>query len=176
MWLNISSLFILAGISYIYITINPLYKSLIIIQMNIGFNKILIMLCIFRTLQAQPPETVDSVDLNLYKGRWYDIASYPAWFQKDCNCTIAEYEIVPGKNYFRVINRCVKFRNGKSRISVARGKVFIVKGSGNAKLKVQFFWPFRGDYHIIGYQMIIPGLSLDTLTGSTSGSFVDSPP
>ena len=25
----------------------------------------------------------------------------------------------------------------------------MVKNSGNAKLKVQFFWPFRGDYWII---------------------------
>jgi len=35
-------------------------------------------------------------------------------------------------------------------MSVANGKIFIVKGSGNAKLKVQFFWPFKGNYYIIG--------------------------
>ena len=29
------------------------------------------------------------------------------------------------------------------------GKAFVVEGSNNAKLKVQFFWPFRGDYYII---------------------------
>ncbi len=28
-------------------------------------------------------------------------------------------------------------------------KAFPEKGSNNAKLKVQFFWPFRGDYWII---------------------------
>jgi apolipoprotein D and lipocalin family protein len=32
---------------------------------------------------------------------------------------------------------------------VAKGKAFIVESSNNAKLKVQFFWPFRGDYWII---------------------------
>ena len=30
-----------------------------------------------------------------------------------------------------------------------KGKAYIVKNSGNAKLKVQFFWPFRGKYWII---------------------------
>jgi apolipoprotein D and lipocalin family protein len=99
---------------------------------------------------GQPPETVVQVDLQKYTGRWYDIASYPARFQKGCRCTTAEYELLPGKNYLGVINRCIRFRNGKSKISTVRGKAFVVKGSGNAKLKVQFFWPFRGDYYIIG--------------------------
>ena len=30
-----------------------------------------------------------------------------------------------------------------------KGKAFVEKDSGNAKLKVQFFWPFRGKYWII---------------------------
>ena len=29
------------------------------------------------------------------------------------------------------------------------GKAFVVAGSNNSKLRVQFFWPFRGDYWII---------------------------
>jgi apolipoprotein D and lipocalin family protein len=29
------------------------------------------------------------------------------------------------------------------------GKVFVCYDSGNAKLKVQFFWPFKGKYWII---------------------------
>ena len=100
--------------------------------------------------KSQPLQTVDSVELDRYLGRWYDIASYPASFQKGCRCSTADYEMVPGKNFIRVTNRCIKFDQGKSKISIARGKAFIVKGSSNAKLKVQFFWPFRGDYYIIG--------------------------
>lgn len=30
-----------------------------------------------------------------------------------------------------------------------KGKAFVEKNSGNAKLKVQFFWPFKGNYWII---------------------------
>jgi len=32
---------------------------------------------------------------------------------------------------------------------VCKYKAFVEKGSGNAKLKVQFFWPFKGKYWII---------------------------
>lgn len=100
--------------------------------------------------KSQPLVTVSQVDLKKYCGRWYDIASYPARFQKGCRCTTAEYELIPGKHFIRIKNRCIRFRNGKSKISTAIGKAFVVKGSNNAKLKVQFFWPFRGDYYIIG--------------------------
>lgn len=104
------------------------------------------------TLNAngQPLQTVERVDIEKYLGRWYDIASYPASFQKGCRCTTADYELVPGKKYIRVINRCIRFKHDKSKITTARGKAFIVEGSNNARLKVQFFWPFRGDYYIIG--------------------------
>ena len=102
------------------------------------------------SVNSQPLQTIDRVDLDKYLGRWYDIASYPASFQKGCRCSTADYEIVPGKKYIRVVNRCIKFKNGKSKITLAKGKAFVVKGSNNTKLKVQFFWPFRGDYYIIG--------------------------
>ena len=109
-----------------------------------------IIIFVMDFLKSQSPQTVDRVELNKYMGRWYDIASYPARFQKGCRCTTADYEMIPGKKYIRVTNRCIKYLNGKSRLSIAHGKAFVVKGSNNAKLKVQFFWPFRGDYYIIG--------------------------
>jgi apolipoprotein D and lipocalin family protein len=99
---------------------------------------------------SQSLQTIDHVDLDKYLGRWYEIASYPARFEKGCRCTTADYEQVPDKKYIRVTNRCIRIRNGKSQMSIAHGKAFVVTGSNNAKLKVQFFWPFRGDYYIIG--------------------------
>jgi apolipoprotein D and lipocalin family protein len=98
----------------------------------------------------QTLQTVDHVELDKYLGRWNEIASYPARFQKGCRCSTADYELVPGKAYIRVINRCIRFKNGKSKLARIQGKAFVVPESGNAKLKVQFFWPFRGDYYIIG--------------------------
>ena len=96
---------------------------------------------------AQDLETVSGVDLQKYSGKWFEIASFPQRFQKGCNCTTAEYTLT-SKNYLIVENRCKKDNlNGKSLY--IKGKVFSEKNTGNAKLKVQFFWPFKGKYWII---------------------------
>lgn len=98
-------------------------------------------------LNAQNLQTVPQVDLNKYSGKWYEIASYPQTFQKGCHCTTAEYTLSE-KGYVIVENRCNRDSlTGKQ--SYIKGKAFVDKNSGNAKLKVQFFWPFKGKYWII---------------------------
>lgn len=98
-------------------------------------------------VMSQTLETVPYVDLKKYAGRWYEIASFPQSFQKGCNCTTAEYTLTD-KGFVIVENRCNKgSMNGKQ--SYIKGKAFVVENSGNAKLKVQFFWPFKGKYWII---------------------------
>lgn len=99
------------------------------------------------SLSAQKLETVPLVDLQKYAGKWYEIASYPLSFQRGCHCTTAEYTVTD-KGYVIVENRCNRDSvNGKA--SYIKGKAFVTKNSGNAKLKVQFFWPFTGKYWII---------------------------
>lgn len=93
----------------------------------------------------QPLETVASVDLQKYCGRWYEIASFPQIFQKGCSCTYAEYTLT--EKGVKVYNNC--YQASKNKRKGITGKAFVVKNSGNAKLKVQFFWPFKGDYWII---------------------------
>ena len=106
-----------------------------------------ILLSIFAQCTAQSLETVPEVDLEKYEGTWYEIASFPQRFQKGCHCTTATYTKTD-KNYIIVENRCRKDSiNGKE--SYIKGKAFIDPGTGNAKLKVQFFWPFKGKYWII---------------------------
>ena len=91
--------------------------------------------------------TVPSVDPARYAGTWHEIARYPNWFQRGCERnTTAEYTLEPGGS-LRVTNRCTG-KNGKP-MSVT-GTATVVPGSGNAKLKVGFGGPFRGDYWIIG--------------------------
>ena len=99
------------------------------------------------TLKSQSLHTVPSVDVKKYSGKWYEIASYPQRFQKGCHCTTAEYTLSQD-GYLIVENRCNKDSvNGKQ--SYIKGKAFFEKNSGNAKLKVQFFWPLRAKYWII---------------------------
>jgi len=52
------------------------------------------------------------------------------------------------KGYIIVENRCNK-DSVKGKKSYIKGKAFIQNNSGNAKLKVQFFWLFTGKYWII---------------------------
>jgi apolipoprotein D and lipocalin family protein len=96
---------------------------------------------------AQTLQTVPIVDLTKYAGKWYEIASFPQYFQKGCHCTTAVYTL-SDKGYVIVENRCNKDSvNGKE--SYIKGKAFVEEGSNNAKLKVQFFWPFKAKYWII---------------------------
>lgn len=101
------------------------------------------------TSKATLPElkTVEFVDLNRYIGKWYEIASLPQKFQKDCVATTATYSIRDdGK--IAVLNECrLKTLDGK--LKLAKGKAKVVDTQSNAKLKVTFFWPFYGDYWII---------------------------
>lgn len=118
--------------------------------LNFGAIFILIMiihLTGFSVLKAQNLQTVQFVDLNRYSGKWFEIASYPQKFQKGCHCTTAEYTLSE-KGYVIVENRCNR-DSIQGQQSYIRGKAFVEKNSGSAKLKVQFFWPFRGKYWII---------------------------
>ena len=98
---------------------------------------------------SEGPElkTVDYVDLDRYLGTWYEIANYPTKFQKGCYGTIAIYTLrEDGK--IRVENRCKQEMAGGKESSIT-GVAWAADKRTNAKLKVQFFWPFRGDYWII---------------------------
>jgi apolipoprotein D and lipocalin family protein len=107
----------------------------------------LITILITNTVEAQILQTVTNVDINRYMGKWYEIASFPQRFQKGCQCTTAEYTLSE-KGYVIVENRCNK-DSVLGKQSYIRGKAFVEKNSGNAKLKVQFFWPFKAKYWII---------------------------
>ena len=101
----------------------------------------------FTSCMTESMQTVSQVDLNKYAGKWYEIASYPQRFQRGCHCTTAEYTLTD-KGYVIVENRCNR-DSVQGKLSYIKGKAFVVSNTGNAKLKVQFFWPFRGDYWII---------------------------
>ena len=92
----------------------------------------------------KPLETVGHVDLKKYIGKWYEIAAFPQSFQKGCSCTSAQYSLKPDGN-IEVKNTCIK--NGKPKTVI--GKAVVKDKTTNAKLSVQFFWPFSGKYWII---------------------------
>ncbi|MDB5022374.1 MAG: blc 1 [Mucilaginibacter sp.] len=92
----------------------------------------------------EPLETVDHLELDKYMGIWYEIASFPKCSQKDCTCTTVEYSLRDdGK--IAVKNSCMV--DGKPKIT--EGKASITNKKTNARLNVQFSWPFSGRHWII---------------------------
>lgn len=93
------------------------------------------------------PATVANVDLRRYVGTWYEIASFPQWFQRGCTATTATYALRDDGDV-DVLNRCRKGTLAGQEKS-ARGRARVVDRSTNAKLQVSFFRPFWGDYWIV---------------------------
>lgn len=102
----------------------------------------------FNTIQGQKNLTVvPAVDLQMYKGTWFEIARKPFSFESKLKCNTANYSIrEDGK--IGVINQGHLIAN-PSKIKTAKGVALIPDKSVPAKLKVQFFWPFKGDYWIL---------------------------
>ena len=93
------------------------------------------------------PEVVSSVDLNRYKGLWYEIARLPNWFEKKLKCSSATYTLrEDGK--IAVVNTGYYLKDPTKSTS-SHGVAWIPDKNSPAKLKVQFFWPFSGDYWIM---------------------------
>jgi apolipoprotein D and lipocalin family protein len=93
-------------------------------------------------------ETVPNVDIDKYMGTWYEISSFPQRFQRGCYCTMAQYSFNAKKGYVEVLNSCRKY-SATGIVDTANGKAFVTDKVTNAKLKVQFFWPFTGKYWVI---------------------------
>jgi len=97
------------------------------------------------------PRTVGQVDLARYAGVWFEAARFPTSFQDSarilCEAVSATYTLRPDGR-MDVVNRCSNALDGGAE-RVARG-VARSASAGNDRLRVSFFWPFFGDYWVIG--------------------------
>ncbi len=112
---------------------------------NVLLSLILAFLLFGCSSKYENMKTVKSVDIERYKGTWYEISRLDHSFEKGCKNVTATYEIKE-ENKIKVINRCTMIKDNK--IKEATGIAYAVDNS-NAKLKVSFFRPFYGDYWII---------------------------
>ncbi|QZA78054.1 lipocalin family protein [Deefgea tanakiae] len=94
-----------------------------------------------------PVQSVPQVDLARYVGTWHEIARFPMYFQNQCVGDITANYSKMDNGKIKVINRC---RTKEGEFDQAEGSASVVENTGNAQLKVSFFWPFRADYWIIG--------------------------
>ncbi len=94
-----------------------------------------------------PVTPVAQVDLARYVGLWHEAARLPMFFQKQCIADVTAQYTKLDNGKIGVLNRC---RTKDGSVTEAKGKATVVEGSGNARLKVSFFWPFSGNYWVIG--------------------------
>ena len=103
---------------------------------------------LFSSLMAQKDQpVVASVDLNKYTGTWYEIARLPFSFESKLKCITATYSLREDGR-ITVLNKG-HYISDPEKINTAKGIAFVPDKSFPAKLKVQFFWPFRGNYWIM---------------------------
>ncbi len=99
-------------------------------------------------LQAQADlQTVPSVDLSQYAGRWYQIARNPLVFEGDCYCSQQTLSAQPDGRV-GVFNSCNK-GSVDGTLDTVSGFATSLDPVSNAKFEVDFGFPFKGQYWII---------------------------
>ena len=103
----------------------------------------------YRQRTKKPPLAVAPyVAIERYLGTWYEIARKPVSFEKNCYGTQAHYALRKDGKTIDVVNTCYKKSlSGSEQVGLA--KAWVADPITNAKLKVQFQWPFRGNYWIL---------------------------
>lgn len=113
-----------------------------------NYNSRILIFCI-SVLQfacsSSTTEAVKYVDLNKFMGEWYEISALPTTFNKGCTCSKISMKYDKESGYVKVINSCIK----KGKQGAVLAKAFIMEDTGNAKWKMQLFWPFKSDYYIL---------------------------
>ena len=108
-----------------------------------------IVLAISGCSSTSPPPGIAPVtpfDLARYEGRWYEVARLDHSFERGMTDVSATYQR-QSDGTVQVLNR--GFDTGKNDWRQAEGKAKFTGDKNTASLKVSFFGPFYGGYHVI---------------------------
>jgi lipocalin len=92
-------------------------------------------------------KTVPALDINKYAGTWYEIGRFPHSFEKSLNRVSATYEI-KDNGKIKVLNVGYSKTDSTKKKEIT-GTAWVPNSQEPGKIKVQFFWPFAGDYWVI---------------------------
>lgn len=96
-----------------------------------------------------PPDGITAVtpfDISRYMGKWYEVARLDHSFERGLSDVSAQYQ-AQADGSVTVINR--GFNTKKSEWKEAVGKAKFIGDNQRASLKVSFFGPFYGGYHVM---------------------------
>jgi apolipoprotein D and lipocalin family protein len=96
----------------------------------------------------QPLALVDSVDVQKYLGRWYEIARFQHGFEKSIVGATAEYSLRPDGRIQVVNSGFKKALDGK--YTEVKAVAWVPDAATPGALKVKFFGLFTSDYLIFG--------------------------
>lgn len=102
---------------------------------------------------STPPagmQVVNGFDVKRYQGRWYEIARLDHWFERDMTDVSATY-LPQSDGSVQVINRGLRGPSGQWKEAI--GKALFTGPSDKASLKVSFFGPFYGGYHVVALDL-----------------------
>lgn len=88
---------------------------------------------------------VTPFDVNRYVGRWYEVARLDHSFERGMSDVSATYQL-QSDGSVSVLNR--GFDSAKNNWRQAVGKALFTGDTKTASLKVSFFGPFYGGYHV----------------------------
>jgi apolipoprotein D and lipocalin family protein len=91
-------------------------------------------------------EPVSGFEQQRYLGKWYEIARLDHSFERGLSNVTADYSLREDGD-IRVINRGYRDKSGEWE--AAEGRAKFLNGPDIASLKVSFFGPFYGGYHVI---------------------------
>lgn len=89
---------------------------------------------------------VTNLNSEKYLGKWYEIARFDFFFEKNMDNTTAHYSLNDDGS-IKVVNKGYNYKKGKWQ--EAKGKAKFVSSPNVGKLKVSFFGPFYSPYNII---------------------------
>ncbi|MFS1564405.1 MAG: lipocalin family protein [Candidatus Arsenophonus phytopathogenicus] len=105
------------------------------------------LLCL--SCSVSPPKGVRAVknfSIDRYLGTWYEVARLDNRFERGLDHITATYALNPDGS-LKVINQGFSATQQQWRRSI--GKAQFLDSPHRAALKVSFFWPFYGGYHVI---------------------------
>ena len=110
---------------------------------------VLVLATLSSGCMTRPPSgvaVVKNFELERYLGQWYEIARFDHSFERGLSRVTAEYSVIDAETV-RVLNRGYDAQAGEWQAREGRAKFVGAKDVGS--LKVSFFGPFYGGYHIL---------------------------
>jgi apolipoprotein D and lipocalin family protein len=107
------------------------------------------LIALLSACSTAPPEGLQAVtpfDVQRYQGTWYEIARLDHSFERNLTDVSASYT-VQAEGSMQVMNR--GFNTRKNEWKEAVGKALFTGKSDRGSLKVSFFGPFYGGYHVV---------------------------